>query len=327
MDIRLKMFIQACTACCAWYAAAKYFPLDIRKASKKGYYMQVLSNYCMRSKILFNQKQKPKKELLYFLRALGIEHDGTLSGMVQSTQKAWLRPDGKERWEISDNNEKKREKILGLLKNISCVDELLPSQDFYNYAVILGALAPRVRSRLAYLFKQWEKGIRFETLVFLGGARPLHPTFESEAILCNTHNKELPFSDTWKLKGDMPSTEAEMIRMIFDQVELPKGFERVSIIFINTQMQEQQDGSLSRPNTADTVEQWMNGGPKEGSCLVVSNQPYIGYQDSVVRTFLPDSFEVETVGSAADKDLPIAVYLDTVARWLYQEQRRVNTKR
>ena len=52
-----------------------------------------------------------------------------------------------------------------------------------------------------------------------------------------------------------------------------------------------------RPNTAVTVKRWLKKKkPASGSVLVLSNPPYIGYQDAVVRRCLPRSFQIETIG-------------------------------
>jgi hypothetical protein len=56
--------------------------------------------------------------------------------------------------------------------------------------------------------------------------------------------------------------------------------------------------------------------PEPGRSLIISSQPYIGYHDSVARSRLPPGFSIETVGLPALEDLPIAVYLDNLARWI-----------
>jgi len=43
---------------------------------------------------------------------------------------------------------------------------------------------------------------------------------------------------------------------------------------------------------------------------------------TLLKTYLPDEFKLETVGASASLDLPMAFYLGEMARWLYQEKQR-----
>ena len=92
---------------------------------------------------------------------------------------------------------------------------------------------------------------------------------------------------------------------------------------MNTSCTQKSDGTISRANTEDTLRHWLTTDPIPGTCLAVSSQPFVGYQHSVARTVLPVNFEIETVGDISAEDEPLAVYLDTVARWLYQEKKRL----
>jgi len=280
------------------------------------------SNIACRSSF-FDQEGAVVRPLEELLELLEIEHDGTLDSVVGATQKEWLRPAGKERWEVESRHEEKREQIMPLLEQLGCVHELLPSQKNYMYGIVLGALVSRVRTRFAFLIEQWKKGVRFEELVFFGGQRPLHSELESAEILFDLNNKDLPFSPDWQLQGEIPKTEAQMMRMVFDQADLPEDFKKqVRVTVVDAPMQKKSDGTLRRPNTNDTVQEWLRTNPKPGTCLLSSNQPYAGRQHSVACTILPETFVVETIGAAAQNDLPIVIYLDTLARWLYQERKR-----
>ena len=74
-----------------------------------------------------------------------------------------------------------------------------------------------------------------------------------------------------------------------------------------------------RPNTTDTIVDWISRSPKPGSCLVISNQPYVLYQGAVVRVVCPQ-FQVDTVGKAARPEgLKSVDVLDSIAKWLYGE--------
>lgn len=81
-----------------------------------------------------------------------------------------------------------------------------------------------------------------------------------------------------------------------------------------------------RPTTEDTIKKWLETNPSSGTCLAISNNPHIGYQHSVLKTYLPDEFKLETVGSSASLELPMAFYLGEMARWMYQERQRLLLK-
>ena len=81
---------------------------------------------------------------------------------------------------------------------------------------------------------------------------------------------------------------------------------------------------MRRPNTEDTVEEFLKLKPKPGSYLVISNQPFILRQHSVMKSLLPRGFKIETVGYGVKSDsLNISLILDAFARLLYQENKRI----
>ena len=85
------------------------------------------------------------------------------------------------------------------------------------------------------------------------------------------------------------------------------------------------NGILKRPTTPDTVLDWLKIKPHPGLCLAISNQPYVLYQDSVLKTVLPPSFTVETIGEKMDEtSYNVSLLLDNLARFLYQEAKRLN---
>ena len=126
MDLRIKIAIQMLTTCCALSASAKYFPMGLKKPGKKGFYVQVLANHLMRSKMLFTQKGVPTRPFNDLLRSLGIVHDGTIDSIAQVTNAAWLSCDA----ELPTVHEKKEKNILSFLHELGCVDKMMPSQDF-----------------------------------------------------------------------------------------------------------------------------------------------------------------------------------------------------
>ncbi len=254
---------------------------------------------------LFSSKTyEPSQPLLSLLSLLNIKHDGSLKSIVDATQKEWLRAPGTERWQMDEIAIAKRDELIQLLNTLGCIEEVTPSRMEYDYALVLGAATPRVQLRFNYLITLWNSGVRFKTIVFLGGQRPLDPTVDAIA---------------WDQTAPTPTTEYDMMRYVFEHTKLPEGFDQLPIIFVNTPMQSTPDGKIRRPNTFDIVQQWISSNPIPGTCLAVSNQPYVGFQDTAVRTALPFSFPLETVGQTVRAHELMSIHLDNLARWLYQE--------
>ncbi len=266
---------------------------------------------------------KNNRALNEILRLTNVEHDGTLPSIVAATQKSWLRRSGTERWEMDNRYEQISDKITPLFNKLGILEEVKPSKNKYTYAIVHGATVYPVRHRLAYALKLWEEGVKFDTLVFFVGARPLDKNREPESALFRKDDKFLSIKKDWIKPSIHPKTEAEMAHMVFNQAQLPDGFkEVVKVVFVDTPMQKRSDGSLRNPNTGDNVNYWIKmNNPERGSILAISNQPYVYYQDVVLNTLLSQPFTVETVGPKVTSKLHVGVVLDNLARWLYQENK------
>lgn len=97
-----------------------------------------------------------------------------------------------------------------------------------------------------------------------------------------------------------------MIRVVFVQVSLPKDMKYVPVHFVDTPGTYDAQGVWRRPNTDDSVKYWLISHPQPGHILAVSNQPHVIYQDAVLKTLLPFSFTVESVGPAARSSYHLA---------------------
>ncbi len=261
---------------------------------------------------ILNPQGEPSQKLLELLSLTDLEHDGSLASIVKVTQAEWIRKPGIERWDIVDTNVEQKDRFLNVFAKLNLIDQINPSKKQYNYALWMGATYFRMKTRLEHLITLWQQGVHFNQIVFLAGARPL---IESEKnAMVNAYN----------LQDDvLLNTEADAMKMVYDQSVMPEAMRAVQLVVIDVPMLENKDGSLRRPTTGDTVDYWLAMQPTYGDCLVISNQPYVGYQDSVTKTLLPDDFIVETVGEKS-VDTNIGIYLDTIARYLYQEKKRLN---
>ena len=264
----------------------------------------------LRDKIL-TEDQKitlPIKRIFY---SMGISAENDLKDVVKITQQKWLKTNDRAK---TDEIDKRRENYIYQLKEIGCVDRILPSKKNYHYCLLLGGQYQTFVSRLEYLIDKWEKGVRFKSLVFLGEKRVLDFEREKKFIL-NHPNKQLRM----KAAQRMPQTEMEMMKFIYDNIEIPREMRTLKTVFIDGAMHVSNNEN-SFPDIYDSVISWLNmEKPMTGACLVVSSQPYVGFQESVVRSALSNNFEVEAVGMEASPDTRMSLYLDTLARWFYQE--------
>ena len=150
---------------------------------------------------ILNEEQ-PSALLQKILAATNINHDGTLQNIVELTQKkqpiGFMRPHGKERWEIPDVHEDKRELLLDAFRQLNALNTLIPAYTHYDYAIIHGASLERVKDRMLFLINQYKQGIRFDSIVVLSGKR----------IVTDLEKKEVPSAQT----------EYEMMQVIWNQL-------------------------------------------------------------------------------------------------------------
>jgi hypothetical protein len=275
---------------------------------------------------LFDKNNQPSFTLLQLLEIVGMESSNpseiTIMEINDWSQKNLLRQS--ERWvEQSDRFEKLKPILKPLLKELGFVDAVLPNDKDYQGAILHGSLLSRVCLRLHYLVEQWKQGIRFSDLYFLSGERPLEPEQENEQTLTNDEGSPLKIKKEWIL-SKIPKTECEMIQLVWEQSEIPQKMREIPVHFINAPMKNNpKTGNWLRPNTNDTVEAWLQTHPTVGCYLAVTNAPYMMRQDLVIRAIAPSNYSFETIGSSADENEKMLVFLDEVARCIFQIQKNL----
>lgn len=241
-----------------------------------------------------NGELKPEaKELLSIFE---IPHEQPMQEISTLLQQQWLQAN-KDCWEMENRFEDKKDQVLPLLQQLNFIDSFEATKENYDYALVLGATARVMQRRLDFLYEQWQKGVRFKEVVLLTGARDLDPNIEI-------------YPEGFK-------TEAELLVYLFDLHPLKKC---VPSTLINAPKQMLENGVLRRPTTASTITSWLATKPEAGSCLAISNQPFVGYQEAVLKSLLSHTFEVEAIGPRIMKDYSVAIYLDLFAKWLKYEQ-------
>lgn len=240
-------------------------------------------------------------DLKKVMNITGITYDGTLQDLVKVTQKAWLRPAGKERWEIEDQPyEKKRAELLPVFKDMGLVDAWEIKDKSYEHILFMGATVFRMDLRMDMLHEVLALPVAYKDIIFLSGCRYL------------TQDEK----DFLKKRGWDPvaTTEGGVYPRLFEEKKIPLN----KVVFIDSPETVHPDGRVWRPTTADGVKDWLKTKPTAGLTLIISSQPFCHYQKIVTESLLPETFVVKAVGVKAPDSTTVAVYLDTLARTIYQ---------
>jgi len=163
--------------------------------------------------------------------------------------------------------------------------------------------------------------MRFDELVVLTGQRDLMAEETLDVIM---KSKLLTIVDRERLERRWSSvkTEKDMMQVIIEESDLPEALRKHVKVTVVDAPKKFVNGKLARPTTGDTVNAWMEKQPEAGSCVAISSQPHVLYQQAVLATLLPENFHVETIGYQENGHAKIAETLDALARFLYQENIR-----
>lgn len=234
------------------------------------------------------------KELLNYFK---VPYKDSYSGIANAIQKAWLRKPGQERWNIRKVNAEDEQYVLSIFDQLGMLQEIKPRKNYYDYVLVLGSTLGGFKKRLNYLVTLFEEGIRFGVIYYLSGDRPLDPKVDNQDIL----------KAMQRTNEQLPKNESEMVRFVVEHTNFSDSFSKIPVYYVKCPMKKEE-----RPNTGDTILKWLDLQPQPGAALVISNQPYINYQDKVVRKYLENGFEVETVGSKSNTK-KIELYLEQLA--------------
>lgn len=269
----------------------------------------------VRSELLMNDHLEPSQAFEDLLKVMEIDPSLDLISLITQTQADWLRT--KERWEEGERFADKREEVLPLLDKLGCLQAVMPTEKKYDEAVILGSLVSGLRQRTQHMIDAWNNGVRFDKITYLVGDWTPDLQREIPALL-DLSDEKYSFKADWEEPEEFPRTEYELAQCVYEQMNLPAGLENVPVEFINTPMTQTPSRFSKRPNTADTLAYWIKTRDKlSDSCLFFSSQPYVGYQDTIIRGIVPEDMLVETVGCKASEHLNMSVHMDNIARWLY----------
>ncbi|NGX51295.1 MAG: hypothetical protein K1060chlam2_01160, partial [Chlamydiae bacterium] len=179
----------------------------------------------------------------------------------QEAQEQWSQQG--ERWTFQDHSEEERSDILSILEEMVSFEIKRASKNHYDYALVLGALYLSVEKRIAHLVDEYSRGVRFDVVVFLTGQRPLHP------------EKEANFS----------GTETDMMVEVWSTFPMPEELRALPLMVVDAPPLPER----GRPTTESTLYAWLEAAPNPGSCLFISSQPFVNYQDAIIKFVLPES--------------------------------------
>lgn len=234
----------------------------------------------------------------------------TLEEANEFAQKNLLRDEKSERWhsqaatEVRGILRDRKPAFIKALRALGLLDEISPAGKSYDYALLMGAKLLSVNKRLDHLAELKRRGCRFGTVVLLGGERPLE-------------------ADELERAAAGVKTEAQMMEAVYNA---HPGFTGQRMLLVNAPMTRKADGGPARPTTDGTLEEFARRAPAGGTCLVISNNPYVVRQTLAARRILDQAgFPVDGAGAAisqAGAD-DIIMLMDEFARTLYEETKAV----
>jgi|GEM_PF-493544 len=244
--------------------------------------------------------RKPTVALSELLTLTDVPAVDNFNDLVRQTQAHWFQR-GKERWEFGPRFEARRAQLMPVLRRLNVIDAIRAEDKHYRYGLVHGAMASAVARRLDFLVEEWQRGVRFDEIVFVTGQRRLDSTLEKTFIAAGL------------------KTEPEMMQYLWKSKALPAALKRLPLKIADALPVRSPGGQLKRPQTKDAIQAWLASNPQPAKAVFISNQPYVGYQHAVAETTMPKQFDFETIGPAASEKTKISVCLDAIARWLYQE--------
>jgi hypothetical protein len=258
----------------------------------------------------------PSEALKVFCDKFDIKHDGTFKDIVDKVRDAWKKLEGDlgnfNKYESEKENLRSLFEQLGLVNSIDQV-----SLKKYKYAIVPGGFIGAMCSRINYLKKFWEEGVRFEKIIILTGQRDFV-----------TDDYSMP-SNVKCEKNDLHKTESEAIKFVFDKIDLPADMKELPVTFVDTPKQKMKDGSLRQPFTQDKIRDWSSTNPEPGDCLVVCNQPYVRVLDNEFYNLLSKEFQtIEVVGYAVNRKYEsVSFWFQALSWWLCEEKIRLDNQK
>jgi hypothetical protein len=263
---------------------------------------------------------KPTHDLLQLLTATNITTDGTLSDIIVKTRD-WLTP--------KNSSNKMNPKIAQALGKIGTVNAVLPQHKKYDHIFIMCDGFENILLNLSFAWVLIsQKELASTDIIFLPTTRQANPLKENSAALkklIDQYRSVLPLKKGYPWKK-FPRTETEFVQLLIAQLDIPK---KLKLKLASATLPVASNSGLA--NLAHKIAYaFLTRFGSPGHCLFITGNPFIGYQDAMLhrttvqmKRLLKDSDHFEVAGPAADSHTPARVYLDTIARWVYEEMVRI----
>lgn len=256
-----------------------------------------LRSQILNGHILLNDDMSLSSSLVDLFKFLNVKNIKTAKEANEYAQQNFLRPKGIERQMQKPHPlESKFNKAVPILKSMKMIDAI-PASGHFDYLAFNGQSLPQMRYQVEFIK---HSDVTFNQIVFATGSRNLKAVFDKNdplfGVIHNEHD-----AAKYLLKEYFPNSKSIVLNATTDK--------------------------LPRPNTKTTVDAWMQTNPQPGSILMVSNNPYIGYQYLTWYGVLKKNGWFEKGGSLTmcgdhqreEKRNRLAVILDNVARTLFTE--------
>lgn len=248
---------------------------------------------------------KPSVALLRILEKIYLQHDGTMKDIAEKFQQFKLN--SYDETLFAD----KFDELRLLFNELGMVDSFeYHEKNNYKYAIVSCGWVSTVQSRLSYLAKWWDDGIRFEKIVFLVVDKALDPVNDSIEFMKTPYYKHLPFKRDWTLDESMPyETYLDMMQLVWKAFDFPSEMKDLPVEFV----------MVSEWETGLALKNWLaTFNPEPGDILFVGNQPYCAAGLVCAKNVLPADFKVvDFVGYGIHPRFErVGLWLGALSWWL-----------
>jgi hypothetical protein len=235
----------------------------------------------------FWKNNAPTPPMARILHLSCLPTPSSFDSLVSLAQRYFLRPKGKERFELRDTFSQffHRRAFHKEFHALGLIEPIYPSFSEYASILLLGTSYFDMIERIRFFLSL---DVKAAHIFFLTGKRPL-AKWEIKA-----------------LKVFIPPFEDFMVQELAKR--LPPSF---SYSFVISTMKGKE-----RPTTKDTFLDWLRQNPPFERTLLISNQPYGEYQRLIASSLSPIKFDI-AASLPCEKKETVAIYLDTIARTLY----------
>jgi hypothetical protein len=216
---------------------------------------------------------------------------------VQLTQKYFtIRSGNQERWEIIPHEwmTKNEPENFQLLKTLGMTLAIEPKVQAIDALCILGGAMSRMRDRMDYAALLVENGLKAHKLILLSGERYVTVAIDG------TQEELNQIASSYQLADSSQLTETHLIQKVYEESALHN---KIPTYVIDTPARD-----LPRPTTQTTILElieWLKQHNETKTIIFVSNQPYVKYQEAVIKEIMMDlaaTINVEVVGSSCSND-------------------------